>query len=377
MKPFYFVKRKLQLVPAATILVALAISIPLSAQTITTFDAPGAGTGPFQGTYATNIGPSGTIIGFSRDANDVRHGFIRSQDGSFTIYDAPGAGTAAGQGTRAYGINPSGTITGHFTDSVNAAHGYVRSNQGVITVFDAPGAGTAPGQGTFVTSPLIINPTGAIAGWAIDSAFVRHGFLRDENGAFTTFDAPGAGTGAGQGTFSFAISQGGEITGFYFDGTNAVHGFLRDKKGVITTFDLPGAGTGPGQGTFGGGFTPDGTIMGVYADADSLYHGFLLDTNGAVTTFDAPDAGHVPGSFQGTVPWGINTNGEITGYYTDETNVNHGFVRDKQGAIVEFDVPGMAGLGPWASIAPNGAVTGLFNDPDNVVHGFVREAAGQ
>jgi hypothetical protein len=57
--------------------------------------------------------------------------------------------------------------------------------------------------------------------------------------------------------------------------------------------------------------------------------------------------------------------------------VNHGFVRDKQGAIVEFDVPGMAGLGPWASIAPNGAVTGLFNDPDNVVHGFVREAAGQ
>ena len=93
MKPFYFAKRKLQLVPAAIILVALAISIPLSAQTITTFDAPGAGTGAFQGTYATNINPSGTIIGFSRDANNVRHGFVRSQDGSFTIFDAPGAGT--------------------------------------------------------------------------------------------------------------------------------------------------------------------------------------------------------------------------------------------------------------------------------------------
>src|SRR6266480_954775 len=176
MKPFYFAKRKhregapqslktksrlaLQLVPAAIILVALATSIPLSAQTITTFDAPGAGTGPNQGTYAFNINPSGTIIGFSRDANDVRHGFIRSQDGSFTIFDAPGAGTAAGQGTRAYSINPSGTITGHFTDSVNAAHGYVRSNQGVITVFDAPGAGTGPFQGTFPFSPLIMNPNG-------------------------------------------------------------------------------------------------------------------------------------------------------------------------------------------------------------------------
>ena len=57
MKPFYFAKRKLQLVPAAIILVALAISIPMSAQTITTFDAPGAGTGAFQGTYALNIDP--------------------------------------------------------------------------------------------------------------------------------------------------------------------------------------------------------------------------------------------------------------------------------------------------------------------------------
>ncbi len=361
--------------PAASILIVLAISTSISAQTITTFDAPGAGTGPLQGTYATNINPSGAIIGFSRDANDVRHGFIRSQDGSFTIFEAPGAGTAAGQGTRAYGTNPSGTITGHFTDSVNTAHGYVRSNQGVFTVFDAPGAGTGAGRGTFVTSPLIMNPNGTIAGWAIDSAFVFHGFLRDRNGVITTFDAPGAGTGANQGTLSFAISPRGEITGFYFDGTDAVHGFLRDKNGVITTFDVPGAGTGPGQGTFGGGFTPNG-IMGVYADADSVYHGFLLDKNGAVTTFDAPDAGNVPGFFQGTVPWAINTNGEIAGYYTDGTNVNHGFVRDKHGAIVEFDVSGATNMLPWAGIAPNGAVIGSFFDANNVVHGFVREADG-
>ena len=93
MKPFYFTKKKLQLMPSAIILIALAISTATSAQTITTFDAPGAGTGPLQGTYATNINPSGTIIGFSRDATNVRHGFIRSQDGRFTIFDAPGAGT--------------------------------------------------------------------------------------------------------------------------------------------------------------------------------------------------------------------------------------------------------------------------------------------
>jgi hypothetical protein len=57
--------------------------------------------------------------------------------------------------------------------------------------------------------------------------------------------------------------------------------------------------------------------------------------------------------------------------------VTHGFVRDKHGAIVEFDVPGAANMGQWVSIAPNGAVTAFYFDANNVVHGFVREAAGQ
>src|SRR5215472_12900122 len=184
MKTFYLAKRKLQLVPTAIILLGLTICIKLSGQTITTFDAPGAGTGPFQGTSALDIDPSGTTIGFFRDANSVRHGFSRSKDGTFTIFDAPGAGTAANQGTRAYSTNSSGSITGYFTDSSNVAHGYVRSKHGVITVFDAPGAGTGAAQGTFpFNSPNLINPDGAITGYYVDSAFARHGFLRDRNGA--------------------------------------------------------------------------------------------------------------------------------------------------------------------------------------------------
>src|ERR1044072_5238509 len=135
MKSFYLSKRKLHLIPAAIVLIALAITAPICAQTITTIDAPGAGTGPGQGTNTLDINASGTITGFSRDANDVRHGFSRSRNGVFTIFDAPGAGTAPGQGTRAYSVNPSGTITGFFTDSDNTAHGYVRSREGVITVF--------------------------------------------------------------------------------------------------------------------------------------------------------------------------------------------------------------------------------------------------
>ena len=74
--------------PGAIILLGFGIFTEITAQTITTFDALGAGTGFRQGTYALDIDPSGRIIGFVRGANDVRHGFIRSRDGSFTIFDA-------------------------------------------------------------------------------------------------------------------------------------------------------------------------------------------------------------------------------------------------------------------------------------------------
>ena len=138
----------LQLVPAMAILVALAISIPASAQTVTTFDAPGAGTGAFQGTYAFNIHPSGAIIGFTRDANNARHGFIRSQQGNFFLFDVPGAGTSAGQGTVSYAISPGGWITGYYLDGADVSHGFLRDRNGVITTFDVPGSGTDPFLGT-------------------------------------------------------------------------------------------------------------------------------------------------------------------------------------------------------------------------------------
>src|SRR3954468_13324173 len=148
MKSFYFAKKKLQVLAPTIIAAALAISTQIHAQTIPTFDAPGAGTGPFQGTSAFNISPNGTVVGFLRDPNSARHAFIRSKHGEFTVFDAPGAGMGRGQGRRAYSINPGGTIAGFFSDSATVGHGYVRSKQGIITSFDAPGAGTGPGQGT-------------------------------------------------------------------------------------------------------------------------------------------------------------------------------------------------------------------------------------
>src|SRR5690348_12873071 len=57
-----------------------------------------------------------------------------------------------------------------------------------------------------------------------------------------TFDAPGAGTAAGQGTTAFGINPSGTITGFTRDTNFARHGFVRANDGTITVFDAPGAG---------------------------------------------------------------------------------------------------------------------------------------
>jgi hypothetical protein len=54
--------------------------------------------------------------------------------------------------------------------------------------------------------------------------------VRAPNGAITTFDAPGAGTGAFQGTIPFSFNPGGAIVGYYLDSSNVLHGFLLEGE---------------------------------------------------------------------------------------------------------------------------------------------------
>jgi len=77
-----------------------------------TFDVPGAGTGPGQGTTSVTINAEGAVAGWYMDANNATHGFLRTPGGDITPFDAPGAGTASGQGTIAGGPRP-GIILDH------------------------------------------------------------------------------------------------------------------------------------------------------------------------------------------------------------------------------------------------------------------------
>jgi hypothetical protein len=159
------------------------------------FDVPGAGTGSYQGTgcpgCALGLNHSGAIAGNFTDANNVHHGFLRGSGGKFRTFDAPGAGTGSYQGTGCFSdcpvsLNDSGAITGIYIDDNNVSHGFLRSPEGEFTRVDAPGS-----VGTFFVN---INNSGTITGFYIDANNVYHGFLKPLHSGIITFEVPGADT---------------------------------------------------------------------------------------------------------------------------------------------------------------------------------------
>jgi len=94
----------------------------------TTFDAVPSPSSPCcTWTFGVAINPAGEIAGFDNDYNAVDHGFVRARDGTITILDAPGAGTGFFQGTFAFSINPAGQVAGQYIDANNVFHGFLWS----------------------------------------------------------------------------------------------------------------------------------------------------------------------------------------------------------------------------------------------------------
>src|ERR1700729_1744339 len=103
----------------------------------------------------------------------------------------------------------------------------IQGNAQNIITFSAPGAGTGAGQGT---GGFGINPQGTVVGSFLDSGNVFHGFQCVSGcgspSTFSEFNAPGAGTASGQGTITFSINQSGVVAGFLVDANNVAHGFV-------------------------------------------------------------------------------------------------------------------------------------------------------
>jgi hypothetical protein len=73
----------------------------------------------------SGITPGGTIVGSFNDGFTINHGFLRTAGGAITTFDAPGAGTGYNQGTLPVGITPGGMIMGLYRDANNVTHGFI------------------------------------------------------------------------------------------------------------------------------------------------------------------------------------------------------------------------------------------------------------
>jgi len=86
--------------------------------TITVFNPSGCPT-----SFASGINFDGTIVGNCFAGDFTYHGFTRFPDGTITTYDAPNAGTG-GAGTFPTGIAANGKSVGHAQDNAGVHHGY-------------------------------------------------------------------------------------------------------------------------------------------------------------------------------------------------------------------------------------------------------------
>lgn len=194
----------------------------------------------------------------------------------------------------------------------------------VFSTIDVAEAGTGSEQGTFA---LVLNLTGDVAGYFIDPNGMVHGFIRNAAGVITTVDVPVNGN---LGTEIVAIDGAGDTAGFYFDSLDDQHSFVRSSDGTITTFDPPNSFSGAQS------INDGGTVAGGFVDANGA-HGYLRTPDGTFTTFDPTGSGT---QIDIVIPYEVNASGAVTGTYTDNNGIDHGFLRDPSGGVTILDAPG-------------------------------------
>lgn len=126
---------------------------------------------------------------------------------------------------------------------------------------------------------------------------------------FTTFDPPGS-----VHTQPVSINDLGTAVGFYMDANGLIHSFVRNPNGSFISFEAPGSGTARFLGTTAESISPVGVVTGNYTDSKTICHGFVRAHDGTITTFDAPGAGTLA-PYVGTKPLSINLGGTIAGSY--------------------------------------------------------------
>lgn len=218
-------------------------------------------------------------------------------------------------------------------------------------------------SGAKSTSAFGINSRGDIAGRFTDAKNAVHAFLLDyRSGQVTVIDVPGATL-----THVLGINSLGDMVGRYVDGTGS-HGFLL-RQGQFTTVQYPGS-----TFTQANGINAWGDIVGRY-DIGTVSHGFTL-VDGVYSSVDVPGATGTNALGQtGTLAFGIDDSGDISGFSITPDGISHGFIRYGSN-FAPVDAPGVLLTGV-RGIAQGGHLAMGNTSTDKklaLFHGFLYES---
>jgi len=281
---------------------------------------------------AFGINNSGNIVGFYKGTDSKSHGFLYNRvTRSFASidYNNPVCKT----GTDARGINQRGDIVGTCTDDATNPDG---SHNFYGYLLTADGFSSVHAQGHLSTIPQRISSDGKIVGC-----------IHDTNQTTTMF-----GQSVDSQDLQFVDPSSGDLAQSFFTFFGGIYGGLS------------------GRGFMNNGVSPSGRIVvGWFTDSSvtpARARAYIL-RDGVVTPFDYPVAG-----VKQTLAWDVNAEGDVVGWYQDQANKVHGFLRSPDGEFTSIDFP-FATLTRAFGINTNGDIVGTYI-AGGVQHAFVRSA---
>lgn len=132
--------------------------------------------------------------------------------------------------------------------------------------------------------------------------------------------------------------------------------------GVYRLISIPGA-----VSSVATGINSSGQIVGYYTDSSDTSHAFY-DSAGTIETVD-----NTAGT--GTIAFDINDSGEIVGAFADSSGNVHGYV-DVGGTFTKFDDPNVVNGTYGVGINDSGEIVGWWEDSLSVDHGYILSGIG-
>lgn len=288
-------------------------------------------------------------------------------------------------GTYPMGINNAMTVTGYYLVSPTEAHGFVRQSDGAITTFNVPDS--------IWTEPQSINNDGDITGFYELAPGVPRGFARYADGRLLTSE-PAGGESNGPQAQPISINDFKVIAGNYPHPLASSSGFTRSADGDFSTFAF---GEGANYPTVVTGLNASGTVVGYVAEGGGANEAFLRHPDGFWLGFSIPVPGENNRHFNfSTIADSVSADGAITGWYVNcndacQTTDTGAYVRSAEGEFTFFCPPGTLLAAPlpgfpidgasltvphWLSINRESSIAGSYTDEHGARHGFVRNPSG-